>query len=51
MARVHRKVLSNALYIVVLLGATFDTVSFHFLRGSHPFPDQLPGEHTGLYLM
>ena len=28
--------------------ATFSILCHSFLRGSHPLPDQLPGEHTGL---
>ena len=28
--------------------ATFSVLCHSFLRGSHPLPDQLPGEHTGL---
>ena len=31
--------------------ATFHTVSYPFLRGSHPLPDQLLGEHTGPHVM
>ena len=35
----------------LLHGPLFHAVSCHFLRGRHPLPDQLPGEHTGLHLM
>ena len=42
----HGDTISRALHVFAAK-ATFHTVSYHFLRGSHPLPDQLPGEHTG----
>ena len=33
--------------VVSLPRPLLHTVSFLLLRGSHPLPDQLPGEHTG----
>ena len=45
------EVLLNALHMFLLLRPLFHSVSFHFMRGSHPLPDQLPGEHTGQPLM
>ena len=42
MARVHRKVLSHALYMVVLLGATFSYCIILFLEGEPPPPRSTP---------
>ena len=47
---IHGDNISHTLHVFAAQ-ATFHTVSYHFLRGSHPLPDQLPGEHTGLHLM
>ena len=37
----------KALYSCFSARPLLCTVSFLLLRGSHPLPDQLPGEHTG----
>ena len=50
MKSIHRDTNSYALHVFAAQD-TFHTVSYCFLRGSHPIPDQLPGEHTGLHLM
>ena len=47
---IHGDTISCALHIFAAQ-ATFHTASYHFLRGNHPLPDQLPGEHTGPHLM
>ena len=36
----------HAFYIYSCTGHFLHTVSFHFLEGESPLPDQLPGEHT-----
>ena len=41
----------GTLHVFFAAQATFHNVSYCFLRGIHPLPDQLPGEHTGLHLM
>ena len=45
------EILSHALYMLLLLRPL--SILYHtiFMRGSHPLPNQLPGEHTGLHLM
>ena len=41
------RALWKALYSCFSARPLLHTVSFLLLRGSHPLPDQLPGEHTG----
>ena len=47
---IHGDTISRTLHVFAAQ-ATFHTVSYHFLRGSHSLPDQLPEEHTGPHLM
>ena len=37
------EILPHVLYMFLLLRPLFHTVSYHFLRRSHPLSDQLPG--------